>query len=84
MLLEDFGDDWYSRVNGVRNHKHESFGCGGGNSGGKIADDSGIDLSIASRNRGGASVSFTCFPYSIPEQSGWKQTNLEEILPTCV
>ena len=44
MLLEDFGDDWDSRINWVRNHKHESFGCSGSNSGGEIADDSGIDL----------------------------------------
>lgn len=51
MLLENFGDDWDSRVNWVRNHKHESFGCDGGNSGGEIADDSGIDLSITGSGR---------------------------------
>ena len=47
MLLEDFGDDWDSRVDWVRDHKHESLGCGGGNPSGEIADDSGIDLSVA-------------------------------------
>lgn len=44
MLLEYFGNDGDSRVDWVRNHKHESFGREGGNSSGEITDDSGIDL----------------------------------------
>jgi hypothetical protein len=92
MLLEDFGNDRDSRIDWVRNYKHESFGRGRRNSGGEITDDSSIDLSVGqaagrvmkSGNRRGASVSFTCFSifHSSPEQSGRKQTNLEEILPT--
>lgn len=83
MLLENFGDDWDSRVNWVRNHKHESFGCDGGNSGGEIADDSGIDLSITGSGRRVRQFHVFSVLCSIPEQSGWKQTNLEEILPIC-
>ena len=44
VLLEDLGDDWHCRVDWVRNHEHKSVGCDRGNSGGEIADDSGIDL----------------------------------------
>ena len=76
MPLEDLGDDWDSRVDWVRNYKYESFGRGGGNSGGEIADDSGIDLwagQLGDRvTKSGRRIrQFTCF-LSIREQSGSK------------
>lgn len=66
MLLEDFGDDWDSRINWVRNHKHESLRCGGGNSSGEIADDSGIDLSEIGESGEARPSVFHVFEYSIP------------------
>jgi hypothetical protein len=71
MLLEDFGNDWNSRVDWVRNHKHESLGRDGGNSGGEIADNSGIDLSVG--QRGGASVSSRVF--YVPFRSRTEETD---------
>jgi len=80
VLLEDLGDNWDSRVDWVRNHKHESLGCDGGNSGGEIADDSGIDLSVAGVTKSGRRIrQFTCFSF----WSRTEGTSLEEILPTC-
>lgn len=44
VLLEDFSDNWNSRVDRVRNHENESLGTVHGDPGSKIANDTGVDL----------------------------------------
>ena len=44
VLLEDFGDNWNGGVDRVRDYKNESLGATQGDSGGKIADDTSVDL----------------------------------------
>lgn len=44
MLLEDLGDNRDGRVDGVRNHEDERFGCALRDSSSEVANDTGIDL----------------------------------------
>lgn len=61
VLLEDFGDDGNCRVHRVRNDKDKGLGCSGRDAGGKVTDDTCVDLGaagLARRNDAEADVIF--------------------------